>query len=69
MRLLRTLGLREVWLCVHRDNAASQRAAINAGYQRAASRDKTVEVKGTLWPMLGYALSACDLNASPPGEG
>ena len=66
---LRTLGLREVWLCAHRDNAASQRAAINAGYRRAANRDKTTEVKGTLWPMLGYALSVCDLDASPPGEG
>jgi ribosomal-protein-alanine N-acetyltransferase len=66
---LRTVGLREVWLCVHRDNTASQRAAVKAGYQRAASRDKTIEVKGTLWPMLGYALSAGDLRASSPDEG
>ena len=63
------VGLREVWLCVHRDNAASQRAAVKAGYQRAASRDKTMEVNGALWPMLGYALSVSDLSPSPPGEG
>lgn len=60
---LRTLGLREVWLCAHRDNAASQRAAVKAGYQRAVSRDKTMEVRGALWPMLGYALSARSLSA------
>ena len=61
---LRTLGLREVWLCAHRDNAASQRAAVKAGYQRAVSRDKTMEFRGALWPMLGYALSACDVGVS-----
>ena len=65
---LRTVGLREVWLCVHRDNTASQRAAVKAGYQRAHSRDKTMEVKGTLWPMVGYALSASDLSMLSPDE-
>jgi RimJ/RimL family protein N-acetyltransferase len=65
---LRTVGLREVWLCVHRDNTASQRAAVKAGYQRAVSHDKTMEVKGTLWPMHGYALSASSLSVLSPGD-
>jgi len=66
---LRTVGLSEVWLCIHRDNIASQRAAVKAGYQRAVSRDKTVEVKGVLWPMLGYARSASGRGVSSPDEG
>ncbi len=66
---LHTVGLREVWLCVHRDNTASQRIAVKAGFQRAVSRDKTIEVKGALWPMLGYTLSASKLSVLSPGEG
>jgi [ribosomal protein S5]-alanine N-acetyltransferase len=37
-------------------NVASQRAAVRAGYRRDPGRDKSQEVKGAVWPMLGYAL-------------
>jgi [ribosomal protein S5]-alanine N-acetyltransferase len=50
------VGLEELRLCAHRENVASQRAAVRAGYQRDPGRDKTREVKGAVWPMLGYAL-------------
>ena len=50
------VGLDELWLCVHRENVASQRAAVRAGYQRDTGRDKSGEVKGAVWPMLGYVL-------------
>jgi RimJ/RimL family protein N-acetyltransferase len=50
------VGLEELWLRVHRENVASQRAALAAGYRRDPGRDKTQEVKGAVWPMLGYAL-------------
>jgi [ribosomal protein S5]-alanine N-acetyltransferase len=55
-----TTGLEELWLCVHRENVASERTALRAGYQRDLGRDETREVKGAVWPMLGYALR-------PPG--
>lgn len=51
----RAVGLAELWLRVHRENVASQRVALRAGYQRDPGRDKSQEVKGALWPMLGYA--------------
>jgi [ribosomal protein S5]-alanine N-acetyltransferase len=51
-----TAGLEELWLGTHRENVASQRAALRAGYQRDPGRDKSQEVKGTMWPMLGYVL-------------
>lgn len=51
-----TVGLEELWLCAHRENVASQRTALRAGYQRDPGRDKSMEVKGAVWPMLGYAL-------------
>ncbi|MFI9384160.1 GNAT family N-acetyltransferase [Kutzneria sp. NPDC052558] len=50
------MGLREVWLRVHRDNAASQQVAVRAGYRRDPRRDKSQQVKGEVWPMLGYTL-------------
>jgi [ribosomal protein S5]-alanine N-acetyltransferase len=50
------LGLDELWLHVHQENVASQRTAIRAGYQRDPERDESQEVKGAVWPMLGYAL-------------
>jgi|SRR5215469_965367 len=49
------VGLEELWLRVHRDNVASQRVAMRAGYRRSPDRDKSQEAKGTIWPMLGYA--------------
>lgn len=52
----RTVGLEVLWLRVHRDNAASQRVAMRAGYRRDPVRDKSQQAKGTVWPMLGYAL-------------
>jgi ribosomal-protein-alanine N-acetyltransferase len=48
-----TAGLAELWLRVHRENGASQRVALRAGYQRDPGRDKSQEGKGTKWPMLG----------------
>jgi ribosomal-protein-alanine N-acetyltransferase len=42
-------------LRVHRDNVASQRVALRAGYRRDPGRDKSQQAKGALWPMLGYA--------------
>ncbi len=50
------VGLEELWLRVHRDNVASQRVAMGAGYRRSPDRDKSQQAKGTLWPMLGYTL-------------
>lgn len=50
------VGLDELWLRVHRENAASRRTALRAGYQRDPGRDKSQEAKGAVWPMLGYAL-------------
>jgi RimJ/RimL family protein N-acetyltransferase len=50
------VGLEELWLRIHQDNVASQRAAVRAGYRRDPGRDKSQEVKGAVWPMLGYAL-------------
>jgi [ribosomal protein S5]-alanine N-acetyltransferase len=49
-------GLDELWLCVHQENLRSQRVAERAGYRRAPERDKSQQAKGTVWPMLGYAL-------------
>ncbi len=56
-----TVSLEELWLHTHRENIASQRAALRAGYQRDPGRDGSQEVKGAVWPMLGYALR-------PPGS-
>ncbi|GGT42585.1 GNAT family N-acetyltransferase [Nonomuraea spiralis] len=52
-----TVGLSELWLRAHRDNVVPQRVASRAGVHRDPQRDKTQEVKGEMWPMLGYALS------------
>ena len=49
-------GLNELWLEVHRDNLASRRVAVRAGYRRDPGRDKSREVKGATWPMLSYRL-------------
>src|SRR6516164_6494153 len=46
------VGLEELWLRTHRENIASQRAALRAGYRRDPGRDGSVEVKGAVWPML-----------------
>ncbi len=51
-----TMVLEELWLRVHRENTASQRAARRAGYQRDPERDESHQIKGAVWPMLGYAL-------------
>jgi [ribosomal protein S5]-alanine N-acetyltransferase len=50
------VGLKELWLRAHRENVASQRAALRAGYERDPGRDGPEEAKGAVWPMLGYAL-------------
>jgi RimJ/RimL family protein N-acetyltransferase len=50
------VGLEELWLRAHRENVASQRAALRAGYQGDPGRDKSEEFKGAEWPMLGYVL-------------
>ena len=54
----RNPGLRELWLRAHRDNLASQRVALRAGFAWAPERDTTQRAKGEEWPMLGYALAA-----------
>jgi [ribosomal protein S5]-alanine N-acetyltransferase len=54
------VGLEELWLRVHRDNVASQRVALGAGYRRSPARDKSQHAKGTVWPMLGYTLERPD---------
>ena len=50
-----TAGLEELRLSVHRENRVSQRVALRAGYERDPGRDRSQEVKGEVWPMLGYA--------------
>jgi ribosomal-protein-alanine N-acetyltransferase len=57
---IREMGLKTLWLCVHRDNIASQRVALRAGYRRDPGRDKSKDVKGEVWPMLGYVLDRLD---------
>ncbi|MEU9831675.1 GNAT family N-acetyltransferase [Streptosporangium sp. NPDC048047] len=52
---VRNIGLVEVRLWAHRDNLASQRVALRAGYLRGPSRDKTQEAKGAVWPMHAFA--------------
>jgi hypothetical protein len=37
------------------DTVASQRAVVSAGYHRDRGRDKSLGVKGAVWPMPGYA--------------
>jgi RimJ/RimL family protein N-acetyltransferase len=54
------VGLDVLWLRVHRDNVASQRVALRAGYRRDPGRDKSQQAKGAVWPMLGYALDRPD---------
>jgi len=54
------VGLEVLWLRVHRDNVASQRVAIRAGYRRDPGRDKSQQAKGAVWPMLGYSLDRPD---------
>jgi [ribosomal protein S5]-alanine N-acetyltransferase len=50
------MGLEELWLCAHQDNVASQRTALRAGYRRDPAHDGSPEIKGAVWPMLGYVL-------------
>jgi [ribosomal protein S5]-alanine N-acetyltransferase len=54
------VGLEVLWLRVHRDNVASQRVAMRAGYRRDPGRDKSQQAKGTVWQMLGYTLDRPD---------
>jgi [ribosomal protein S5]-alanine N-acetyltransferase len=56
----RAVGLETLWLRVYRDNVASQRVALRAGYRRDPGRDKSQRAKGAVWPMLGYALTCPD---------
>ncbi|MEV4399861.1 GNAT family N-acetyltransferase [Nonomuraea sp. NPDC049607] len=53
----RNVGLGELWLRAHRDNVASRLVASRTGFRRDPRRDETQEVKGEVWPMLGYALA------------
>ena len=63
------VALEELRLCVHRENVASQRAALRAGYQRAPERDKSQEVKGAVWPMLGYVVPSPVSRSCPRDSG
>jgi RimJ/RimL family protein N-acetyltransferase len=58
-----TTSLSRLTLSIHRDNIASQKAAVRAGYTRDPQRDRSRVVKGSVWPMLGYVLHRPD----PPG--
>jgi len=60
------IGLQELSLLVHRDNIASRLVALHAGYRRDPGRDKSQEVKGAIWPMLGFALSGPAPNRPDP---
>jgi [ribosomal protein S5]-alanine N-acetyltransferase len=51
------VGLDELWLQVHSDNVASQQVAVRAGYRRDPGRDESRQIKGAIWPMLGFALA------------
>ena len=53
----RTVSLDRLTLSIHRDNFASQKAAVRAGYVRDPKRDRSRVVKGSVWPMLGYVLT------------
>lgn len=58
-----SLGLGQLRLRAHRDNIASQRVALRAGFERAPEYDTSQRAKGEVWPMLGYSL------AGPPSAG
>ncbi|MFB9709566.1 GNAT family N-acetyltransferase [Streptosporangium sandarakinum] len=51
---VRRLGLVQVRLWAHRDNLASQRVALRAGYLRDPDQDKEQEAKGAVWPMHAF---------------
>lgn len=53
-----TLGLTELRLRAHRDNAASQQVALRAGYRRDTDRDGLQQAKGTMWPMVAFAAAS-----------
>ena len=59
------VGLQELWLRVRGDNLASQQVALHAGYRRDPGRDKSPQIKGATWPMLGFARP----RARPPDQG
>lgn len=52
--LFTNAGLTELRLRAHRDNTASQKSAMRAGYRRDPDRDGPQEAKGTVWPMLAF---------------
>ncbi len=64
----RVAGLDELRLEVHRDNLASQRVAVRAGYQRDPGRDESRQVKGVSWPMLGFSLSRQQLELAAAAD-
>jgi [ribosomal protein S5]-alanine N-acetyltransferase len=53
----RDFGLQELRLRAHRDNPASQQVAMRAGYHRDPDRDGAQEAKGSVWPMMAFAMS------------
>jgi [ribosomal protein S5]-alanine N-acetyltransferase len=52
------LGLKELRLWTHVDNAASRNVAERAGYQRDPENDQPREIKGSLWQTVAYVLVA-----------
>lgn len=64
----RAAGLDELWLLVHRDNMASQRVAVRAGYRRDPGRDESQQVKGAIWPMLGFTLAVGDIERATASD-
>lgn len=60
------LGLSEVRLWTHADNAASRLVAERAGYQRAPDHDQQRIVKGQVWDTVGYRRTAPDPGGRHP---
>ena len=58
---LRDLGVARVQLTTHLDNAASQRAAERAGFQREGVLRSWEELRGRRVDLVMYSLVAADL--------
>jgi ribosomal-protein-alanine N-acetyltransferase len=53
-----TLGIIELQLWTHTDNAASRAVAEKAGFVRDPERDRQREVKGAVWETVAYKVAS-----------
>jgi [ribosomal protein S5]-alanine N-acetyltransferase len=60
------LGLSEIRLWTHADNAASRLAAERAGYRRVPDHDQQRTVNGRVWDTVGYLRGARDQAGQHP---